>query len=135
VGGGEEFDVASVEWDFGSGADGAKDAVQGVTDVFEFGVEFVTAVLEPVLEAFKQVSREVGAVTGGIAMGADGVEAIDDQRVVAGRRAGQTAGIEPAGRPGECVEQHAAVALEVGRGLAAIEAPPEHFEQFRDRAL
>lgn len=74
MGGGEEFDVVSVALDLGDDTDGAKDPVEGVADVFEFGVEFVAAMLEPVLEAFEQIGREVGAIAGGIAMGTDGFD-------------------------------------------------------------
>ena len=97
---GHGFDVASVELGFGGGGDGAEDSVEGIADVFEFVVERVAAMLEPVLETFEQISRKIGAVAGGIAVGADGIEALDDQRLVAGRRAGQPAAIAPTRRPG-----------------------------------
>ena len=62
VGGGEEFDVVCVALDLGDETDGAEDSVEGVADVFEFGVEFIAAMLEPVLETFEQIGREVGAI-------------------------------------------------------------------------
>jgi hypothetical protein len=51
------LDVASVKLDFRIEADGAEDAVEGVADMFEFGVEVVAAVLEPILEAFAHLSK------------------------------------------------------------------------------
>lgn len=135
VGGGEEFDVVSVALDLGDETDGAEDPVEGVADVFEFGVEFVAAMLEPVLEAFEQIGREVGAIAGGIAMGTDGFEAFCNQRLVASRRAGKPTGIEPASGPGERVQQHAVVTVEVGRRCSGIKSLPDHLEQFRDGAL
>ena len=96
MGGGEEFDVVCVALDLGDETDGAEDSVEGVADVFEFGVELVAAMLEPVLETFEQIGREVSAIAGGIAMGADGFEAFRDQRLVASRRAGKPTGMNQA---------------------------------------
>ena len=134
VSGREEFDVPGVKLDLGGEGGGSEDPVEGVADVFEFGVELVAAMAEPVLQTFEQISGEVGAVAGGIAMGADDVELVGNQGTVASGRAGQPAGIEPGGGPGERVHQHAAVAVEVGRGLSGVKSALNHFEQFGDGA-
>jgi hypothetical protein len=79
VGAGEDFDgvVAGGGWGFGrSLGDGVEDAIEGVAGRFEFGVEFVAVVIDPILEGFEEVAGEAGLVALGVAVGADGVEAI-----------------------------------------------------------
>ena len=53
VGRSEKFYVTGVAMDIRGEADRGEDLVDGVADVFEFVVELVSVVLEPVLEAFQ----------------------------------------------------------------------------------
>jgi len=54
----DDFEVVSVILDDRGEADTGKDLVESVADVFEFVVEFLAVVLEPVLEAFEEVGGE-----------------------------------------------------------------------------
>jgi len=80
----EKIDVTSVTLDIGGEACRGENLVDGVADVFEFVVEFLAVVLEPVLEAFQKVGGEVGAVATGIAVSGDGLEALRYEEVVPG---------------------------------------------------
>jgi hypothetical protein len=48
--------------------------------MLELAVEFVAVTIEVVLQALEQIRREVGAVAGRIAVGADGIEPLDHER-------------------------------------------------------
>jgi hypothetical protein len=128
VGGGEQFDVSGLDLGFGSEVEGGKDLVEGVADMLEFVVQIVAVVLVPVLEAFQEVGWKEGAVAGGVPMGADGLETFGNKSVVALRGTSQPTGIEPAGGPGERIQEHTPVTEEVGLGLVGIKVEPDDFE-------
>ena len=62
-------------------------------------------------------------------MGADGLETFGNKSVVALRGTSQPSGIEPAGGPGERIQEHTPVTEEVGLGLVGIKVEPDDFEQ------
>jgi hypothetical protein len=76
-------------------------------------VEIFTVPCEPVLYGFEQVSREVDLVGCGVSVLSDVVETLAQYRLVAGVGHAQGSFIEPCGGPGESVQEHAPVAVEV----------------------
>ncbi len=82
MGGSEQFDLLRVALDGGGKASGRENLVEGVADVFEFFVELLAVVLEPVLEAFQEVGGEVCAITRRIAVHRNFREPVGDERVV-----------------------------------------------------
>ena len=62
MGGDEEIEVAGVALHARSEAGGGEELVESVSDVFEFGVEFLAMAVEPVLEAFEEVGRKVSTI-------------------------------------------------------------------------
>ncbi len=135
IGGGEELDVLSVALDGGGKLGRGEDLVEGIADVLEFAVELLAVVIEPVLQAFQEVGRKVGAITGGITMRGDHRQAIGEEPAVTRGRTAQPTPFQPAGRPRQGVEQHSAVAVEVAHGVAGIKPTPHFLEQLPDRAV
>lgn len=133
--GGEQFDVSRLDLGFGSEFEGGKDLVEGVADMLEFVVQGVAVVLEPILKAFKKVGRKEGAVAGGVPMGADGLETFGNKSVVALRGTSQPTRIEPAGGPGERIQEHTPVTEEVALGLFGVKVEPDDFEQLGHRRV
>lgn len=118
-------------------AGGGEELVEGVADVFQLGVQFVAVVVEPVLETFEQIAGKVAVrrtqarcpVSGGVAVGGDGKEAILDERLITLGGAGQAARFQPGGRPGDGVEQSLAVPLVIS-GPADVKTQADGEQQF-----
>lgn len=94
------------------------DGAELITNVFEFFVEFVAVVSEPVLDAFEQVSWKVAELL--LPVGLDILEPLCDEFLVGLWCDGQATLVEPFGGPRECVEEHSAVLVEAFLGLFVI---------------
>lgn len=127
--GGQQLDVLRVVLDRGGEANGGEHLVQRIPDVLELVVKFLAVMVEPVLKAFYQIGRKVGAVARRIAVKRNFREPIADQRLVAGRRTGEPAPFEPDRRPGESVQEHPPIAVEIGPGPAGIKPCSHGLEQ------
>ncbi len=135
MGGGEELDVLGVALDGGGKPGRSEHPIESVADVFKFAIEFIAVAIEPVLEAFQEVGRKVGAITGWIAMGDDHGQAVGEEPAVTLGRTSQPTTFQPDGGPRQRVEQHSAIAVEVARGVTGIKPAPHLLEQLADRVL